>query len=265
MTFPMVLRAMTFTALGFASAGAAQAQVVALNESVAQAGAQFSGDSPGYPITLAIPGLYVLSGPLRPPQGQSAIIVSAHGVTIDLNGQSIAYVFGCTLAANGATQCPSGSTVGIKSTGPGTTIRNGRIYGFTGAGIEIREGIVENMLVDTNKVGIKASNVGGPTGDMPSRISGTRVVRNLGSGIITTSALIERSVLSGNGQGTSGFGALLVDSMVIGNLNVGISNEDNAIGSVPSAMKGTVVRGNGVALGGTVRSLGGNLVNDAPF
>src|SRR5690242_21281609 len=64
--------------------------VVLINQNTALAGNVTPGDTPGFPVTIAAPGSYKLSGNLTVPDANTtAIQITADNVTIDLNGFSI--------------------------------------------------------------------------------------------------------------------------------------------------------------------------------
>jgi hypothetical protein len=97
---------------------------VLITHAKALAGNVTPGDGAGYPVTLSRPGLYKLAGNLVVPAGlpppgspKIGIEVTAADATIDLNGYRI-HAFGRPY------------TIGIRSTEPSITIRNGTIAGF---------------------------------------------------------------------------------------------------------------------------------------
>jgi hypothetical protein len=97
------------------------------------------------------------------------------------------------------------------------------------------------------------------------RISGVRVTANKGYGIFSRNALIERTVVAANQKGIAGYGMLIVDSMIKRNIESGLSDTSNNY-NPPTALKGTVLHGNGPAGSMTwVKSLGGNLIDGAAF
>jgi hypothetical protein len=60
--------------------------VVLIDQNRALAGNVTPGDTPGFPVSITLPGSYRLSGNLTAPAGSNGIEISADDVTIDLNG-----------------------------------------------------------------------------------------------------------------------------------------------------------------------------------
>src|SRR5271166_431225 len=74
--------------------------VVLIDQNRALAGSVTPGDTPGFPVTITLPGAYRLSGNLTVPDANTnGILVMADNVFIDLNGFSIV----------GPTVCPFGA------------------------------------------------------------------------------------------------------------------------------------------------------------
>lgn len=105
--------------------------VVLIDQNKALAGNIAPGDAAGFPVTLGRPGSYRLSGNLTVPAGVHGFLIASPGVTLDLNG--------FTLASEGSvgTMFPygvtDGSTIGNPINQPRAQIRNGHITGFTAA------------------------------------------------------------------------------------------------------------------------------------
>jgi hypothetical protein len=62
---------------------------VLINQAEVNAGGIGPGDGAGFPATLSRSGRYKLTGNLKVPAGKNGIVVTAHDVTIDLNGFTI--------------------------------------------------------------------------------------------------------------------------------------------------------------------------------
>jgi hypothetical protein len=109
---------------GFATNLSAVDGLVLIDQSRALAGTVTPGDTPGFPISITQPGSYRLSGNLTVPSGQSAIVLAAQNISIDLNGFNITT----------PTQPQAGGATAIVANGVvapnGLAIRNGRIEGF---------------------------------------------------------------------------------------------------------------------------------------
>ena len=71
--------------------------IVLIDQSHALAGGITPGDAAGFPVTISQPGSYRLSGNLIvPDMNTTAIVITADGVTLDLNGFSIMGPVVCT-------------------------------------------------------------------------------------------------------------------------------------------------------------------------
>jgi hypothetical protein len=66
--------------------GIAMEEQVKLNQVRALAGGITPGDGPGFPITITLPGRYIITSNLYPPAGANGIEIKAHDVTIDFSG-----------------------------------------------------------------------------------------------------------------------------------------------------------------------------------
>jgi hypothetical protein len=226
---------------------------IAINQARALAGGVTAGDTVGFPVTLATAGTYVLTGPLTVSDpNTSAIVVTATGVTIDLNGFKIAGPSSCTGFGSTISCSPAGSGEGISSTATGTTVRNGIVRGFPGRGVALGDQArVESVTVlDHGGNGIDV--VGG------GLVRGCIAYRNGGNGIEGTSAvLVEHSQAHGNG--IDGI-RLLTSGSVQGNVTRGNAGdgisvnaaavENNAVyansGDGVQTTSGSLVRGNAI-------------------
>lgn len=140
------ISASTLAALAFASLPALAVDgVILIDQNKALAGNVTPGDAAGFPVTLSRPGSYRLSGNLTAPAGVHGFVIASPGVTLDLNG--------FTLASNGpdGTVFPygvtDGSTAGNLINQPRAQIRNGHIAGFAAAvNMSQSEGVVVEGL-----------------------------------------------------------------------------------------------------------------------
>ena len=119
--------------------------VILIDQNKALAGNVTPGDAAGFPVTLGRPGSYRLSGNLTAPAGVHGFVIASAGVTLDLNG--------FTLASEGpaGTVFPYGVTDGSASgtliNQPRAQIRNGHVAGFTAAvNMSGSEGVVVEGL-----------------------------------------------------------------------------------------------------------------------
>jgi hypothetical protein len=132
---------------GPAGASAPSDGVITIDQAKALAGGITAGDDPGFPVTLSTPGSYRLSGNLSTPAGTHGILIASPGVTLDLNG--------FTLASEGPAGgvfphgVTDGSTIGNPIDRPRAAIRNGHINGFSAA-VNMQQStavVVENLRV----------------------------------------------------------------------------------------------------------------------
>lgn len=98
--------------------------VVLIDQNRALAGNVTAGDTPGFPVSINLPGSYRLSGNLTVPAGINGIEIAADDVTLDLNGFR---------AASGG-----GAATALRDTGAHRriAISNGTFSGF-GTGINM--------------------------------------------------------------------------------------------------------------------------------
>ena len=196
-TFFALLLAGTVTLLASTTA---HAQAV-IDQNRALAGNVTPSDSPGFPITLGVPGAYKLTGNLVVPAGLTGIEIITEGVTIDLNGFRIASGGICT--RNGvsyAVTCnnPAMGKYGIHAAVTGASvIRNGAIQGFE-AGVMLEGGVVESLVVKHNLTGVFVNSY-----NAASRATGITAEMNQ-TGIVMGWGMIERSIATANQVGFAG-------------------------------------------------------------
>jgi hypothetical protein len=164
---------------------------ILITQAKANAGNVTPGDSPGFPVTLSLPGAYQLASNVTVPAGKDGISITAHDVTLDLNGFRI---HGFGVANNG-----------IVGTLNSATIRNGTIALFKQDGIHLT---AYYHTVET-----------------------VRVVGSGGYGIYVAgiSSLIRDNVVASNFVGISSVDALIQGNVVVGNANAGITARRSTI------------------------------------
>jgi len=130
----------------------AQGEIV-ITQAKANAGGITPGDTAGFPITLSLPGAYVLGSNLTVPAQKIGIVVTTFNVDIDMNGFRLdgANSAGTKVADHGL----HGTSLGI------SRIHNGVITRFRLHGIVLNVGsnswVVENMQIIANGFdGVKA-------------------------------------------------------------------------------------------------------------
>ena len=180
---------------------------ILITQEKAIAGNVTPGDTPGFPVTLSLPGSYILASNLQPPAGKAGIKIASNEIAIDLNGFRL----------NGA----SVATTGINGAAfESITIRNGTITGFDAYGLFSigTRWIVEDMRV------VKNGAQGIHVGDY-STVRGTTVTRNGSYGInCGFSCLIEDSNSSQNGAaGVVAVASTVLGNVIINNAGLGIT------------------------------------------
>ena len=187
-----------------AAATGAAAQATITHEQ-ALAGNVTPGDAPGCPVTISVPGHYVLKGNLQVPFNAGGIFITASGVTLDRNGFSVSgpgnCVYGvtqmsCTLPGildNGERLEKSG--IRVSSSAHGVTVRNGSVRGFRGNGVVGSSLLLQDLAVLHNRhVGLDVAGA-----HAPSIVSTTRVGFNGGHGIQGSNVIVDRSAITMNG------------------------------------------------------------------
>jgi len=213
-----------------------------IDQNKALAGSVTPGDSPGFPVSIAVPGAYKLTGNLVVPAGLNGIEILTEGVTIDLNGFRIASGGVCT--RNGvsfAVTCnnPAMGKHGIHVAGSvASVIRNGTIQGFE-MGVMSLGGVVESLVVKHNGTGVHFESY-----FAASRATGITAEMNQ-TGVMMGWGLIERSVATANQVGFAG--ATTASSSVAES-----HTTHNAIGIRDAAIRANRVSANKVDLSGTV-------------
>ena len=118
--------AVTFAAVALPGVALAVDGQVAINQARAMAGGVTPADTAGFPITISVPGSYVLTSNLAVPRGLDGIVIAANDVLLDLNGFTIQ---GGALSFADDGKGIHAPLSGIEYTG--LTIRNGTIAGFS--------------------------------------------------------------------------------------------------------------------------------------
>lgn len=121
----------------------------------------FSGDTPGYPVTISASGSYRLTSNLElTDANQTAILVSANDVSIDLAGFRIhgpnrcpGFPATCTLTGSG-----SGVAVTNTATVRGVSVSGGSVVGMAAQGIRLgTQASVRFVRASQNAVGISVT------------------------------------------------------------------------------------------------------------
>jgi hypothetical protein len=221
--------------------------VIEINQARAAKGGITTGDTPGFPITIATgtfanePMSFKLTGPLFISTTDDVIQIQSPHVTIDLNGFSIS----CLL--------PSCGGIGISATVAvgNVSVFNGTVRGFAeGVSLLGAASRIENVRATANVVGLRVGS------------SGT--VRNCAAHLNTSDGIVAAAsgLVSGNTATSNGGDGIQAGagSNVIGNT----ATENTAVGlnlTTGIGYSQNVIRNN---TGGTVDSgvsAGGNVCN----
>jgi hypothetical protein len=207
-----LIRLATLALLG--SAGTAAYAQQTIDQNKALAGNVTPGDSAGFPITISRPGHYKLMSNLAVPQGTNAIVVTANGVTLDLNGFNVLGSVKCSQYGGEGTTvtcAPMDGSSGILAGAvTGTRILNGSIRGFGTYGVALGyRSIAEQLRIaeigvygisgadaNVNDVLVELSGAGGISLSGISMVDRSAVRNNGGEGIVA--GLIQNSLASGN-------------------------------------------------------------------
>jgi hypothetical protein len=256
-----------------------------INQTCALAGC-FSGDDPGFPVTISAAGSYVLTGSLSAASSTDAILVLAGvpQVDIDLNGFEIVGPVTCTGTGASLSCSPSIGGAGISRVsgleGDHVRVRNGRVGGFPLGGIRLGNWAqVEGVTVYENRgtgILVSASSLvsrciayrnggDGISAGAASVVSHSIASANKGSGIVgwAAGAVVEGSAAAfngGDGIGTS-LGALVQGNVANGNALTGIAVEAgstvidnashvNASAGIYAIPDGSAINRNAVRLNG---------------
>jgi hypothetical protein len=217
---------------------------ILINQNKAQNGNVTPGDAAGFPVTISRSGKYKLGSNLVVPAGQTGIEVTAHGVTLDLNGFTIHNIQLGFRGLIGIEQKPAlarltvmnGSIVrfqtGIKAPGPFSVVENTTVIDNSQNGIEVGNlaRVSNNTAQNNGWAGIALGN--------DSRAS--QNILSLNAATVGTSAihcqercLIERNVVTQSVNGPGVFtqnGGLVIGNLIAGNKSFGLSADGAGTG-----------------------------------
>lgn len=128
-------------AVGFADATSAEEGRLEISAACASVGC-FAGDEPGYPVTIASSGSYVLTSDLEIDPRARGIEIAADFVTLDLNGFRVVDPSGTTGPDDG----PTAIGVDDPTARHGIEVRNGSIRESTGNGLDLGRGAIAREL-----------------------------------------------------------------------------------------------------------------------
>jgi len=245
--------------------------VFEISQTCASSTGCFTGDAPGFPVTLIASGSYRLTSNLTvPDENTDGIQVSSPSIRIDLNGFAIS---GPVTCSGGPLSCTPASGTGsaVKTVSPsafGTLVANGSITGMGAYGVLVGPfAVVTNLYVHSNRldgifilegsaassnlvslnggVGIAGTGIHGSRG---STVSGNTVYFNALGGISTStgSTVSNNTVYANTGDGIfAETGSAISGNTVHSNSGAGLS-----LGADASYRDNTVTgNGAGIVLG----------------
>jgi hypothetical protein len=228
--------------------------VILIDQNKATAGNVTPGDTPGFPVTLSLPGSYRLAGNLTVPDANTnAIIIATDHVTLDLNGFAI---LGPTDCSGGIQHCANtgfGMGVSTDTDHFNITIRNGTVKGMGRRGIFLTGGahLVEYVHAsDIGDVGIFIFP--GSAGFGGSIAQHNTARRNGGTGIIVDAGLVTHNIVDTNTVGIRNQSGSASYNMISNSSNLGLEQ------SIASYI-GNVFINNGKDTSGFGVNLGQNL------
>jgi hypothetical protein len=245
--------------------------VILIDQNKAMAGNVTPGDTPGFPVTISLPGSYRLAGNLTVPDGNtSAIVIAADHVTIDLNGFAILGPVDCSggfpCAGIGLQQgygIQAGSDTPVKSYF-NITVRNGTIQGMGADGIHLLGDaiLLEDLHIRSNGLSGIVVRSPGANSQINAILHHNTVQLNSSYGIKAYAGVITDNTVSQSGsEGISVQigGGVVARNLVSRNFSFGLSLTPNV-----SYSGNTMVDNNsgGAQVGGGV-NVGQNLCGTA--
>lgn len=223
--------------------------ILEINQACAINGGCFTGDNPGFPVTITQEGSYRLTSNLAVShQNTSGISVTAANVTIDLNGFSVSGVTSCE--GSPLICSPTGTGLGVFGclvSCENLTVRNGSITGMGSHGVKLEK---YGRAVDLNL----SSNGGSGVAFINGAFVQNCLIRwNGDAGISggTNDPLILGTNITGNIiLGNAGYGIRLTGPAVVVGNTITYNESEGLFGSqagysgnVISLNEGTVVPG----------------------
>ncbi len=187
---------------------------VLISQAAVNAGNITPGDTPGFPVTLSLPGTYRLASNLTVATAVNGIEVRANDVTIEMNGR--------TLAGSGV------GRNGITSFNRNTRVRDGSVRGFTLDGVRTIGQLlaVDHMVIAANgRYGVYTDDTNVNASSHAS-VANSKVITNGLDGVVCARhCRVENSLISqnvGNGIVFADSGALALGNTVTENGQNGI-------------------------------------------
>jgi hypothetical protein len=225
--------------------------------------------NPGSNVTqvVSFSGSFVLTSDIWTSSGDG-IVINASNVTLDLNGFSV-YASGvaCTPATRGNSCTGTGTRAGIRINGSYVTVKNGRVWGWNGDGINVSQATGNGTGITLQNLQVHDNNNNGIYAGVAANTRGQIVLDNViannngGNGILGVGVTGSKvAAVGNNGQGINLFGAL-TDSYAGYNKSTGILSNGGSLSDDVAIGNGDGFNVNGAALNLTALSNLNNGVN----
>lgn len=172
---------------------------------------QLNPGSMTFPYYISTPGHYILMGNISiTSQSSNGIVINSPGVTLDLNGYTIAGPLNCSQASCTVTY----ATNGILSQAADDVIQNGRITGFYICAQTYNSSTIQNLVISSCYLGIAAGN--------NSIVKGNTVHNCTDYGIYSDASLITENNVFGNEYGIIASSSNTIKNTMYGNTYTGL-------------------------------------------
>ena len=143
----------------------------------------FPGDAPGFPVQIAAPGSYALTGDLTVPAATNGIEIAADEVTLDLRGFRLQGPYGCGIVCLPGAGTTGFGVTAVGSGGDYSRVRNGIVRGFPLAGVALGDHArVEALrLAELGQEGAVLGNYGMAFDNTVSQVAGNGLELGTGS------------------------------------------------------------------------------------
>jgi hypothetical protein len=210
------------------------AQVV-ITQAKALAGNVTPGDTAGFPVTLSLPGAYVMASNLTVPAGNYGFYITSNNVDLDMHGFLLTGggggYYGIVSHYYGEGRIHGGTISGFRSygiyvRGNNWTIENMKIVRNGGRGIDAIDAkllTVEGSVLDSNAAGGVESGDSGAFRNSTFSNNGGEAVR------CSYHCHVEGNSVTFNGAGVWLRSGLVIGNTIAGNRNYGILDRSEAM------------------------------------
>jgi hypothetical protein len=208
---------------------------VAITQARAMAGGVTPGDAPGFPVSINLPGSYILSSGLTVPDANTtAIEINADHVTVDLNGFTILGPTDCSGGLDPCANAGVGAGIITPDVRFNITIRRGTIQGMGSEGVRLNGDShrVEYMNLRSNGTDAVVVLSGADNGG--SVVEHNTVQRNGGFGIRLDAGIVADNTVNTNRRsGITVGGGLVLHNLVSHNpIGVALAAHATYVGNV---------------------------------